>query len=153
MARAVADILADIHAFRPPTDILRGWRPFAELVTELQAAGGLPAAIPDMLRYFERHPTARLIGWLWDVAHALEWMPGQYEEAVLESLRRRPSDFAVRLTGRLAARGKREISGAPVVDVLEGAGRRDDVPEPLRQTIRWVVRSCCQSAAESDGST
>src|SRR5262245_35368758 len=57
MTRAVSDILADIHRFPPPTDILRGWRPFAELVTELQVAGGLPGAVPDLLRYFEEHPT------------------------------------------------------------------------------------------------
>src|SRR5947209_7919935 len=101
MARAVAEILADIDAFPPPADILRGWRPFAELVAELEAAGGLPGAIPDLLRYFERHPTARTTAWLWDVAHALERMPGRYEAAVLDSVRRCPSDLAVRLAGRI----------------------------------------------------
>jgi hypothetical protein len=148
MARAVANILADIAAFAPPTDVMRGWRPLAELVGELKATGGLPAAAPDLLAYFERHPTARTISWLWDVAHALEWMPGEYEAAVLESIRRCPSDFAVRLAGRFAARGRAEIGGVRVADVLEAAARREDVPSSLRDLIGWVVRTCCEPPAE-----
>jgi hypothetical protein len=148
MTRAVADILADIAAFEPPTDIMRGWRPLAELIAELKDAGGLPAAAPELLAYFERHPTARMISWLWNVAHALEWMPGEYEAAVLESIRRYPSDFAVRLAGRFAARGRAEVGGVRVVDVLEAAARRDDVPSSLRDLIGWVVRTCCEPTVE-----
>jgi hypothetical protein len=149
MTRPVAEILADIYRFPPPTDILRGWQPFAELVQELRTVGGLPGAIPDLLRYFEEHPTARLIGWLWEVAHALERLPGQYEAAVLESVRRRPSDFAVRLAGRFAeARGKLEIGATQVLETLDGSARRDDVPELLHETIRRVVRTCCQPAGK-----
>jgi hypothetical protein len=148
MARAVADILADIAAFAPPADVMRGWRPLAELVGELKAAAGLPAAVPDLLAYFERHPTVRTISWLWAVAHALEWMPGQYEAAVLESLRRCPSDFTVRLAGRFAARGRAEIGGVRVADVLEAAARREDVPSSLRDLIGWVLPTCCEPAAE-----
>jgi hypothetical protein len=62
MERAIADILADIDTFPPPSDPMRGWRPFAELVADLEKAGGLPGAVPDLLRYFERHPTARSRG-------------------------------------------------------------------------------------------
>jgi hypothetical protein len=150
MSRATADILADIQAFPPPTDILRGWRPLAELVAELEAADGLPDAIPDLLRYFERYPTARLVGWLWDVARAIEARPGQYEAAVLESIRRCPSDFGVRLAGRFAARGKPQIGAVRVVDALEDAARQGDLPEALRETIRWIVQSCCRLDAGPD---
>jgi hypothetical protein len=148
MARAVADVLAEIAAFTPPTDWMRGWKPFAELVAELKAAGGLPAAVPDLLSYFERHPTARTVSWLWDVARALEWMPGEYEAAVLESIHRCPSDFAVRLAGRFAARGRAEVGGVRVADVLEAAARREDVPASLRDLIGWVVRNSCERPAE-----
>jgi hypothetical protein len=150
MARAVADILADIAAFAPPADIMRGWRPFAELVAELKDAGGLPAAIPALLGYFERHPTVRTISWLWEVAHTLERMPGEYETAVLQSLRRCPSDFAVRLAGRfVAARGRVEVGGVWVEEVLEEAARREDVAGSLRELIGWIVRTCCEPPAES----
>lgn len=140
MGRSVPEILAAIDAFPPPPDILRGWRPFADLVAELEEAGGLPAAVPHLLGYFERHPTARLVSWLWDVAHALEHRhAGQFEAAVLESVRRRPSDFAVRLAGRIAGRGRPEVGGVRVVDVLETALGRSDNPPELVPVLQMAV--------------
>lgn len=140
MGRAISDILADIDAFPPPTNPMREWGPFTALVAELEAAGGLPAAVPRLLRYFERHPTARLISSLWEVAHALEHRhTGQFEVAVLESVRRQPSDFAVRLLARVACHGWPEMGGVRVAEVLEAALARADNPPELAPVLRMAV--------------
>jgi hypothetical protein len=148
MARPVSDILADLLAFPAPANPMRDWGGFVELFAELRETGGLPSAIPDVLGYFERHPTARLISALWTVAHALEHQyTGQFEAAVLESVRRQPSDFAVRLASRIACHGRPEVDGVCVVDVLEGAlARVDNAPE-----VRRVLRMALAFARAPDG--
>jgi hypothetical protein len=140
MARAIADILVAIDAFPVPADPIGGWQPFANLVAELEEAGGLPTAVPQLLSYFERHPTARLCGSLWQVAHTLEHRhQGQFEVAVLEAVLRRPSDFTVRLASRVACHGRPEVDGMRVVDVLESALGRDDNPPSLVPVIRMAL--------------
>jgi hypothetical protein len=136
VARSIADILADLDRFPPPDDALRGWQPFAELVAELGRAGGLPDAAPRVFGYFERHPTVRVRSWLWDVVHALEWHPGKYEAAAVESLGRRPSDFAARVLGRAARpdtppelapvlRQGLELATAPDAEPLDGLNNQE----------------------------
>jgi hypothetical protein len=148
MPRAVAEILADIHAFPPPAGILRGWRPFAELVAELQAAGGMPAAIPELLRYFERHPTARLIGGCGTSPTPWSGGPGSPNGRSWSRSggARRIWPSALRV-GR--PRGNSTINGVRVADVLQGAAGRGEVPDGLRETIRRVVRSCCEPSADA----
>ncbi len=116
MPRTTPDILADMRSFPPPANPMRDWGGFVDLFAELHAAGGLPSKIPDVLLYFERHPTAMLVANLWVVAHTLEHhFAGQFEAAVLESVLRRPSDFATRLASRIACHGRPEVDGVRVV--------------------------------------
>ncbi len=111
-----------------------------DLFAELHAAGGLPSTIPDVLGYFERHPTAMLVANLWIVAHTLEHhFAGQFEAAALESLLRRPSDFATRLACRIACHGRPEVDGVRVVDVLEEALGRSDNPPEVHQVLRMAL--------------
>ena len=148
MGRPVADILSDLDAITPPANPLRGWQPFAALVAELERVGGLPAVTPRLLAYFERHPTARVVSWLWDAVHAIERHPGRYEAAVLASLGRRPSDFAARLTGRAARLGRPAAVRQRAAEVLVAALTRSDNPPQVAAVLRQALDAATDQDAE-----
>jgi hypothetical protein len=150
VSRTKPEIIANIRAFQPDTDLrelMRGWKTLADLVGELEAAGWLAETIPEVLAVFERYPEARPLTWAWDVVKALEWLPGRYEQPMIESILRRPSRFTVSLAFRALARGKSEVGGIPLLDLLTSVVSRADVPESVRRLTESLVQQARQSPA------
>ncbi len=125
---------------RAPQRFLYMWGPVFQLIEELEAAGWLADAIPEVIAVFERIPTARMVTAAWDIEYALYRHPGQFERPLVESLLRRPSDFTVRVLCRMLARGWTQIGSWCVEDLLSGVAEQDGVPGELRSLARRNIR-------------
>jgi hypothetical protein len=91
------DTLARIAAFRPsPGD--DNWR---ELDEHVQALGPLTlAAVPALLRVFERFPRHDGHGVFWTILHAIETVEG-YAPILVEHVMRTPTEMGVTMLQRL----------------------------------------------------
>jgi hypothetical protein len=93
--------LAAIDAFRPAARD-DNWRELDEL---LQALGPVTlAAVPTLLRVFERFPRHDGHGVFWTILHAIESAPG-YEPVLVEHVMRTPTEMGVTMLQRLVNRG------------------------------------------------
>ncbi|OXJ26150.1 hypothetical protein CFB82_35465 [Burkholderia sp. HI2714] len=114
MFRATADIAHDIATFVPEDG---NWLALDLLVTELWQAGHPEQAIPALLSVFERYPEEDGFGVIWGVLHGLESLPN-YEQELLRSIARQPSEFGVCMVGRLLNAGIEEVGGISLLDTL-----------------------------------
>ncbi len=130
MARPTNDIAADIAAFQP---ISRNWLGLEALLEELWKDGTPQAAIPEMLRVFERFPDDDGAGVVWSIVHGLEALRG-YEAQVLTSVRRVPSVMGVTILGRLLNAGCNDINGVPTRHILQEVIARSDAGANAKNT-------------------
>src|SRR5512139_2523013 len=95
------DRLAAIAAFRPaPTD--DNWR---ELDDHVQALRALDlAAVPTLLRVFERVPRHDGHGVFWAIVHAIEQVAG-YEPILVEHVTKTPTEMGITMLKRLVSAG------------------------------------------------
>jgi hypothetical protein len=119
---------------------MKEWKGLLDLVMELEACGGLGDAIPEVLAVFERQPESRTISWAWDIEYALYRCPGRFEVPLIESARRCPSDFTIRVLGRIRARGRPEPGGVSIETLLQSIADRTDIPASLRELARAALR-------------
>jgi hypothetical protein len=114
MHRTTASIAHDIATFVPNDD---NWLALDSLIAELWQTGHPEQAIPELLSVFERYPEEDGFGVVWGILHGLEALPN-YEPELLRSLARQPSEFGVRMVGRLLNAGTREIGGVSLLQTL-----------------------------------
>ncbi len=69
---------------------------------------------------FERFPEEDGHGVYWSIVHGLE-RRGEYEQALLASLRRAPSMFTLTMLNRLLNAGQSTCAGVPALQLLEAA--------------------------------
>ncbi len=131
MPRATVDIARDIATFIPKED---NWLALDSLLVELWQAGRPEQAIPELLGLFERYPEEDGYGVMWSVLHGLESLPN-YEPELLRSLARQPSEFGVRMVGRLLNAGMREVGDVSLLDTLHGLASTAKSPL-IRETAR-----------------
>jgi hypothetical protein len=67
---------------------------------------------------FERFPEEDGYGVYWSILHGLEGR-GDYEDALLASLRRSPSRFALTMVNRILNAGQSTCAGVPALALLE----------------------------------
>lgn len=115
MHRPIASIANDIATFVPQDG---NWIALDALMAELWQTGHPEQAIPELLSVFERYPDEDGAGVIWGVLHGLESLPN-YEPELLRSLARQPSEFGVRMLGRLLNAGIQEIAGVSVLHKLQ----------------------------------
>jgi hypothetical protein len=132
MPRPTEDIAADIDAFQPTSG---NWRGLDALLEELWKDGSPQAAIPEMLRVFERFSDDDGAGVFWSIVHGLEALPG-YEAQLLSSVGRVPSDMGVTMVGRLLNAGYNDIDGVPIRHILEEVITRTDAGADAKETAR-----------------
>jgi hypothetical protein len=129
MPRTTADIAHDIATFAPNED---NWLALDSLVAELWQAGHPEQAIPELLSVFERYPEEEGSGVVWGVLHGLEALPN-YEPELLRSLARQPSEFGVRMVGRLLNAGTKEVGGVSLLETLRELAAAASSPR-IRET-------------------
>lgn len=134
MPRTTADIAHDIATFAPKKD---NWLALDSLMAELWQAGHPEQAIPELLSVFERYPEEEGFGVVWGVLHGLEALPN-YETELLRSLSRQPSEFGVRMVGRLLNAGTTEVGGISLLKTLRELAATASSPR-IRETARGFV--------------
>ena len=150
MARAVAKILADLHAFQPGDG---NWIPLDELLVELWDSGKAGKHVRELLAVLERFPEDDGEGVLWSIVHGLEDVGG-YERELVESVRRQPSELGVTMIGRLLNSGTLLIGDVSLVGVLREVTVASAAPESVRESAAdWVRKHADPGAAPDRGGT
>jgi hypothetical protein len=136
MVRPIADIVADIERFEPVDE---NWLDLEELVAELFTLPSLSSA-EVLLRVFERYPTDDGAGVFWSILHGIESLPG-YESLLIDSLRRRPSEFALIMVNRLLNSEIETVGTDRLTTVLEQVGLNESAPFEIRsQALKFLAR-------------
>ena len=136
MVRKTEQIAADIAAFQPNDG---NWLGLEALLTELWQVGSPQAAMPELLGVFERFPSEDGRGVFWSILHGLESLHG-YQEALMMSVRRMPSEMGVLMLGRMLNSGCADIKGVPICDLLREAIARPDAGSEAKTTAGDFLR-------------
>jgi hypothetical protein len=98
----LTDLIAPIESFRATDD---NWRDLDAHVQSLVASGeDLFAALPALLRVFERYPRHDGHGVFWSILHAIESVRG-FEPILLDHVTRTPTELGITMLERLATSG------------------------------------------------
>ena len=98
MSRDAAAIIADLNSYFGTDDST--WLDLDSLVEELCLSPVSAAGLDALFSVCERHPTHDGFGVFWTILHNIESVPN-YEPHLLQSLRNRPSLFAVDMVNRI----------------------------------------------------
>jgi hypothetical protein len=107
-------------------------------VTELFQSGQAKDAIRCFFRVFERFPDQDGFGIFWSILHGLESIPG-YEPALVESVQRQPSEFAVRMVNRILNGGQKRIGGIDLLNLLGEAASNASASQSVRDEAKKLV--------------
>ncbi|HEY9403704.1 MAG TPA: hypothetical protein VIQ24_13655 [Pyrinomonadaceae bacterium] len=118
----------------------------AELATLDDAVSSLLASkhpqlgIGALLRIFERFPEEDGHGIFWSVLHGLESLP-DYERALVESVRRQPSEFGLLMINRILNDGRSQVGSVDLLVLLEEVARDPRIQGSIRadaqEYIEW----------------
>lgn len=136
MPRPTVSVANDIATFVPQDG---NWIALDTLLAELWQTGHPEQAITELLSVFERYPDADGDGVVWGVLHGLESLPG-YEPELLRSLTRQPSEFGVRMLGRLLNSGTKEIGGVPLQSFLQEISASTPFPTLAKTADGFIAR-------------
>ncbi len=109
------DVLRDIASFHPSLHAEsapgREWLALDALVVELSQVQPPPqGAAGVLMRVFETFPRHDGFGVFWSVLHLIESIPG-FEEEVLASVQRKPTEMGVTMLNRLLNHGTMLVRG------------------------------------------
>ncbi len=123
-------VLAEIEAFVPNDQ--HAWLRLDALLAEVFELDGWHApAIETLLNLFERFPRHDGHGVLWSVIHGLERIGG-YEQALIASVQRCPTELSVTLLQRLLKSGQKTIGDVDVAALIAwGTGRAPEIDGTL----------------------
>ena len=103
-------------------------------------ASSAPAQHLDVwFRLFERFPEDDGYEMFWSVLHGLEAQPG-YEPLVVESVRRRPSQFPVLMLNRMLNAGQTAVGDVDLLALLESVAADESCPASVRDDARRFVQ-------------
>ncbi len=77
-----------------------------------------PKHVGVWFRLFERFPEDDAYEMFWSVLHGIEKLPN-YETELIASIRRRPSEFPVRMVNRMLNAGQTQAEGVDLMSLLE----------------------------------
>jgi hypothetical protein len=137
MTRPTASIASDIATFVP---LDGNWIALDTLLAELWQTGHPEQAIPELLSVFERYPDEDGAGVVWGVLHGLESLPN-YEPELLRSLARQPSEFGIRMLGRLLNAGVKEVAGVSLLSRLQEISASTPSPTLAKGANGFIARS------------
>lgn len=135
MGRRASFIAEEILAFQPSGG---NWRQLDDLINELWSSGEPDQAIPELLSVFERYPSEDGAEVFWSVLHGLESLPN-YEQHLVESFSRVPSEFAVIMLCRLANAGTTSVGHHSVVKLIRSAAVSEAAPPSARSIAQKFV--------------
>ena len=116
----------------------------AELAKLDGAVNGLLASdhpergVRALLHVYERFPGKDGYGVFWSMLHGLESLPG-YEEAVVESVGRQPSEFSLLMVNRMLNAGRTHVNGTDLFALLEEVARNPHYSSAIRKEAEDFV--------------
>lgn len=87
-------------------------------INQLFASENPELGASALLRVFERFPDKDGYGIFWSIVHGLESLP-DYEEKLLESVQRQPSEFSLLMVNRMLNGGVAKIKGTDLLSILK----------------------------------
>ena len=111
---------------------------FHQLDEVIRLAMSLPQSheVDDALfGIFEGFPAEDGHGVYWSIVHGLE-ARGEYEQRLLASLRKAPSDFALTMLNRMCNAGVSTCAGVPNLELLQEVAGSFQVQESVRESAR-----------------
>jgi len=102
-----SEIIEAITQYQPEGD---NWLGLERLLECLWATGEPEKGMDALFGVFERFPEHDGYGVFWSILHGLEDLP-DYELALIDSLRRQPMEFNVRMVNRILNTGQNNVGG------------------------------------------
>jgi hypothetical protein len=130
-------LLAEINSISSVNDVNQ----LEKLQHSLDALFGIPnheRAAETLFHLFERFPEGDASGLFWSVLDDLEQMPG-YEQELIKSVKRKPSEFSLRMVNRLLNNGVTRVGDVDLLDLLMSVADDPTQPENIRSWARDFV--------------
>jgi hypothetical protein len=109
-----------------------------DTLNRLFASENPELGIDALLRVFERFPDTDGQGVFWSIVHGLESLP-DYEEKLIESVRRRPSQFSLLMVNRMLNAGMARVRDTNLLSVLKDVAADERQPEEIREEARDFI--------------
>jgi hypothetical protein len=94
--------------------------------------------IAALFNIFERFPEKDAYGVFWSILHLLESIPG-YETKLIESVKRQPSEFSLRMINRMLNSDIEEVPGVKLFSVLEQVAGNPTLSESIKKEAQRFV--------------
>ncbi|UOQ79226.1 hypothetical protein MUN84_22580 (plasmid) [Hymenobacter sp. 5516J-16] len=134
--RSLSTLLLAITSFQATE--ADDWLDLEDLLQELWEVGEPPEALVPLFQLLERFPKDESNGVLMGVLHGIETYPS-YEQELVESLQRQPTDITLFLVRRIANTGQQAIAGQPIKLLYEQIGRHPNTPTRVQKlTQDWM---------------
>ena len=131
----IQEIISRIEHFEPTDD---GWLELDGLIQRLLAFEHPERGIDALLGVLERFPEGDGYGVFWSILHALESLPG-YQNKLVESVLRRPSEMTVTMINRMLNAGLTEVGGTNLLILLENVARNQTYPAAIREEAKGYI--------------
>lgn len=135
MPRPLLEVIAAFRNFEPAGN---DWSGLEALLDEMMQAGSTDACLNAVLGLFERFPREDAGEVFWSLARRIEQLPG-YERKLIESVRRAPAEFSLKLVNRLLNFGRSEVDGQSLIELLDSVAHDQTLPSATRQTAEVFV--------------
>ena len=122
------EIISGIESVEDASELAR----LDAAVTSLLSSAYPERGMGALLRVFERFPDQDGYGVFWSILHGLEGLPG-YEEALIESIRRQPSEFSLLMVSRMLNAGRTHVNGTDLLGLLDEVARNPDYSAALHK--------------------
>jgi hypothetical protein len=133
--RSLLPLLQAISAFQPTGE---DWLDLEDLLQELWEQGEPQEALVPLFRLLERFPEDESAGVLMGMLHGIEFF-AHYEEELLDSLERQPTDITATLVRRLANTGQQTIAGRPLAAVYTLMLQHPKAPITVKKQVQnWI---------------
>jgi hypothetical protein len=108
-------------------------------VQQLLASKNAELGIDALLSVFERFPDKDGYGIFWSIVHGLEGLLG-YQEKLVESVRRRPSEFSLLMIHRLLNAEIKEVQGVNLLNLLKDVATDERQLEGTRKEAQDFIK-------------
>lgn len=144
MPNSQTELLTLIAEFDPE---VQEWTELDDLVAQLCAPELTPVAIRAIFGIYERFPEEEDgYGLFWSFLHRIEKVPG-YEGALIESVLRKPSEFALTMVNRILNGGHTHIGTIDLLALLRDVSAGPHVSAYLRECAADFVAYQQEKAA------
>jgi hypothetical protein len=132
--RTSRNIIKDIEQFEPQDG---NWLQLDRLLNELWETGEQENFTADLLRVFEKFPEEDGAGVFWSIVHGLENFR-TYENELIESLNRQPSEMGLLMLRRIKNSGARTVGGMDISKIMRDLLSNGQLTQTLKEQLMEI---------------